>query len=100
MEAVMPTDKNFKRLVRERMQKSGESYATARANLARRFGRSEEAQPARERAMIELRRKFDQLHDAVDEALAAGLTWKEVADRLRVDPAVLQRWLLDDRVPE
>src|SRR3954470_22662402 len=29
----MPTDKDFKRLVRGRMQKTGESYATARAHL-------------------------------------------------------------------
>ncbi|MDQ3208546.1 MAG: hypothetical protein M3Q37_08040 [Gemmatimonadota bacterium] len=29
----MPTDKDFKRLVRGRMQKTGEAYTTARANL-------------------------------------------------------------------
>ncbi len=29
----MPTDKDFKRLVRGRMQKTGESYTTARAHL-------------------------------------------------------------------
>jgi hypothetical protein len=29
----MPTDKDFKRLVRRRMQKTGESYTTARAHL-------------------------------------------------------------------
>lgn len=29
----MPTDKDFKRLVRRRMQKRGESYTTARAHL-------------------------------------------------------------------
>ena len=97
----MPTDKNFKRLVRERMQKTGESYAAARTQLARRFGRTEDGgQTARERAMTELRRKFDQLHDAVDGALAAGLTWREVADRLRLDPALLQRWLQEDRLAE
>ena len=32
----MPTDKDFKRLVRGRMQKTGESYTAARANLIRR----------------------------------------------------------------
>ena len=31
----MPTDKDFKRLVRGRMQKTGESYTTARAHLRR-----------------------------------------------------------------
>ena len=31
----MPTDKDFKRLVRGRMQKTGESYTTARAHLHR-----------------------------------------------------------------
>jgi hypothetical protein len=97
----MPKDKNFKRLVRERMQKTGESYAAARAHLARRVGRIDEGrQAARERAVVEMRRKFDQLHDAVDEALAAGLTWKEVADRLRLDSALLQRWLQDDGLPD
>jgi len=29
----MPTDKDFKRLVRGRMQKTGESYTAARAQL-------------------------------------------------------------------
>ncbi len=29
----MPTDKDFKRLVRGRMQKTGESYTAARATL-------------------------------------------------------------------
>jgi hypothetical protein len=29
----MPTNKDFKRLVRARMQKTGESYTTARAHL-------------------------------------------------------------------
>jgi hypothetical protein len=29
----MPTDKDFKRMVRGRMQKTGESYTTARAHL-------------------------------------------------------------------
>lgn len=32
----MPTNKDFKRLVRARMQKTGEAYTTARANLLRR----------------------------------------------------------------
>jgi hypothetical protein len=32
----MPTDKDFKRLVRGRMQKTGESYTTARAHLRKR----------------------------------------------------------------
>ena len=32
----MPTDKDFKRLVRGRMQKTGESYTAARANLRKR----------------------------------------------------------------
>ena len=96
----MPMDENVKRLVRERMQRTGESYSAARAHLGRLFGRPEERGPsARERAMTELRKKFDQLHDAVDEALAAGLTWKEVADRLRLDPSLLERWLKDDRLP-
>ena len=29
----MPTDKDFKRLVRTRMRKTGEAYTTARAHL-------------------------------------------------------------------
>jgi transcriptional regulator GlxA family with amidase domain len=95
----MPLDENIKRLVGERMQKTSESYSAARMNLARRFGRTDDRGPsARERARIELRKKFDQLHDAVDEALSAGLTWKEVADRLRLDPSHLERWLKDDPI--
>ena len=31
----MPTDKDFKRVVRDRMKKTGESYTTARAQLLR-----------------------------------------------------------------
>jgi hypothetical protein len=35
----MPTDKDFKRLVRGRMQKTGESYTAARAILLRKPAR-------------------------------------------------------------
>jgi len=43
----MPTNKDFKRVVRARMKKTGESYTTARANLLR---REKTAPPPNERA--------------------------------------------------
>ena len=42
----MPLQKDFKRVVRARMQKTGESYTTARANLLRRRGSDPAAVPA------------------------------------------------------
>ena len=97
----MPADKNFKHLVRERMRRTGESYTTARAQLARRFGRESSApQSVRERAAAELKRKFDLLQDAVDDALAAGLTWNDIAERLRLDPRILKRWFDDGVVTD
>ncbi len=42
----MPTNKDFKRLVRARMRKTGEAYTTARAHLLTRTGRPRPSAPA------------------------------------------------------
>jgi hypothetical protein len=44
----MPTNKDFKRLVRRRMQKTGESYTAARAHLLEKPHQPHQPRPARE----------------------------------------------------
>jgi hypothetical protein len=63
----MPTDKDFKRLVRGRMQKTGESYTAARAHLLQHQARPARPRPA-DYATLAGRR------DAVVEA-NTGSTW-------------------------
>jgi hypothetical protein len=65
----MPKNKDFKRLVRARMKKSGESYAAARHQLL--LGKGDSAQPRSAAALAGMR----------DEAVAAktGRTWLQWA---------------------
>ena len=88
----MPPNKNFKRLVRARMAKTGESYTAARAQLVSRYRRLQSGDMANERAEVELRRAFELLRDAIDSARAAGLSWADVARRLRTDPRTVEGW--------
>src|SRR5690349_10074686 len=63
----MPTNKDFKRLVRARMQKTGEAYTTARAQLL-----------AKKRPAALPRRDYAALSGMSDTALKAktGCTWE------------------------
>jgi hypothetical protein len=67
----MPTNKDFKRLVRGRMQKTGESYTTARAHLLHRPHQSKPAQPAQPAAYATLAG----MSDAAVKA-KTGCTWE------------------------
>ena len=67
----MPPNKNFMRLLRDRLQG---------------------ADAAHERAEVELRKAFELLRDAIDSARAAGLSWADVARRLRTDPRTVEGW--------
>ena len=84
----MPTDKDFKRLVRGRMQKTGEAYTTARAHLLKQ-------KPAHTRthaAAVALPRVADypRLAGKRDAAVKAstGCTWErwvKALDRVKAD---------------
>jgi len=66
----MPTDKDFKRLVRGRMRKTGESYTAARAILLQK--------PARARTAPAARPDYAKLAGMSDAAIKAktGCTWE------------------------
>ena len=81
----MPVDKDFKRLVRGRMQKTGESYTAARAVLRKKPAvRPPAPQPAPP--------DYATLAGMSDAAVAAktGRTWSEWVDAL--DGAGAQQW--------
>ena len=67
----MPTDKDFKRLVRGRMQKTGESYTTARAHLRK-------AKPAAADAPSSAPAEYARLAGRSDAVLKekTGCTWE------------------------
>lgn len=97
----MPTDKNFKRLVRERMDKTGERFAAARAQLQVQRSRFLETESAtRDKAVVALRRQVEHLRDAADSARAAGLSLGEIAGVIRVDPDLVRKWLLADSIED
>ena len=94
----MPTNKDFKRVVRDRMKKTGESYTTARSNLlrnkpiSRRTAKALHAAPASERAptTAELPSDFAELAGMSDDAVkkATGCTWERwvhALDRVKAD---------------
>ena len=68
----MPTNKDFKRIIRARMEKTGEAYTTARANLLRRPSTTTISAPAMEPPM-----NFAKLAGMSDAAVqkATGCTW-------------------------
>lgn len=74
----MPTHKDLKRLVRGRMQKTGESYTAARAQIVKRNAPSP-AKPARAAAADYAR--LAGMSDAAVEA-ATGCTWKRWVEAL------------------
>jgi hypothetical protein len=94
----MPREKNFKRLVRDRMEKTGERFAAARAQLVaqrERFSTTADGvADSRDRAIRALRRQVEHLRDAADNARAAGLSLAEISRVLRVDADFLRGWLL------
>jgi hypothetical protein len=70
----MPTNKDFKRLVRGRMQKTGEAYTTARAHLLER----KPAAAARPKASRPVPADYAKLAGRSDAVLKAktGCTWE------------------------
>jgi len=100
----MPKDKNFKRVVRERMSKTGERFAAARAQLEaqreRASARRELEGSPRERAVRALERQVEHLRDAADQARAAGLSVAEIGRVVRVDPELLRSWLLAESLDD
>jgi hypothetical protein len=85
----MPTDKDLKRLVRRRMQKTGESYTSARANLqskqkkepspdqyARLAGMTDEAVKAKTGCT------WERWVRALDKANATDMTHREIAKHI------------------
>lgn len=96
----MTKDKDFKRLVRARMEKTGQSYAAAKASLLVQRARIRERAAAllpvsdpRRQAEMQLARMREHLHDAVDSALAAGLGWREIGGTLGLDPELARMWI-------
>ena len=83
----MPTNKDLKRLVRRRMQKTGESYTAARAQLLK--GRTS---PPKAPAPAAPPRDYAALAGKSDEAVkaATGCTWKRWVDAL--DRANAHTW--------
>jgi hypothetical protein len=69
----MPTNKDFKRLIRSRMQKTGESYTSARAQLLKQ--RPPQASPAPVRAAPADYARLAGMSDAAVKA-KTGCTWE------------------------
>jgi uncharacterized protein YndB with AHSA1/START domain len=81
----MTTDKDFKRLVRGRMQKTGESYTTARAHL-----RKQKPTPADVPAAVPAAADYARLAGRSDAIVKAntGCTWErwvKALDRVQAD---------------
>ena len=76
----MPRDKDRKRIIRERMKKTGESYTTARAHVLSKKPSNRPAAPARDLAS---------LAGMKDDAIAAktGRTWRQWVRALDADGA-------------
>src|SRR3954453_16445478 len=90
----MTAHKSFKRLVRSRMEKAGESYTTARAKLLagdeqQRVSLSTSDETIRERTG----RGWEEWFDLLDEAGAADMSHREIARRLAAEQgAALLAW--------
>ena len=76
----MPRDKDRKRIIRERMKKTGESYTAARAHLLSKHTANRPAAPVRD---------LGALTGMTDAAVAAktGRTWRKWVDALDADGA-------------
>src|SRR6188508_186661 len=82
----MTAHKSFKRLVRTRMEKTGESYTAARARLLacdepKRISLATSDETIRERTG----RGWEEWFDLLDEAGAAEMTHREMARRLAAE---------------
>lgn len=77
----MPTDKDFKRLVRARMRKTGEAYTTARANLQKKSATSSPRSPRAAAAPVldAVPPDYAALAGMSDAAIKAktGCTWEK-----------------------
>ena len=76
----MPRDKDRKRIIRERMKKTGESYTAARAHVLSKQSADRPAAPVRD---------LGALAGMTDAAVAAktGRTWRQWVDALDADGA-------------
>src|SRR5262245_33211937 len=76
----MPRDKDRKRIIRERMKKTGESYTAARAHVLSKKNADQPAAPVRD---------LGALAGMTDGAVAAktGRTWRQWVDALDADGA-------------
>lgn len=87
----MPTNKDFKRVVRDRMKKTGESYSTARAHLLRKKTPSSSASsPTRASAPAPSPSQYAKLAGMSDASVkkATGSTWDQwvkALDRVNAD---------------
>lgn len=78
----MPTDKDFKRIVRARMRKTGEAYTTARANLKQKpvtTTPGAAAPPAAPAAAVPAPAQYAEIAGMSDAAIKAktGCTWEK-----------------------
>lgn len=81
----MPTDKDRKRLVRARMQKTGQSYTSARASLFSRNATQDDMNISKDRGPYAApRSQWSTLAGMTDDAIVAktGRTWAEWVDVL------------------
>jgi hypothetical protein len=88
----MTTQKSFKRLVRARMEKTGESYTAARANLLRGNEQPEEPKPVFTISDEAIRRRtgrgWEELFDTLDEWGAEDHPHREIARWLREEQGI------------
>jgi hypothetical protein len=79
----MTTQRSFKRLVRARMEKTGESYTAARAMLLAATEEPEQQQPVLMTSDEEIRRRtgrgWEEWFDLLDEAGGADMSHREMA---------------------
>src|SRR5215208_2323412 len=99
----MTTQRSFKRLVRARMEKTGESYTAARARLLagdepQRISLATSDEMIRERTG----RGWEEWFDLLDEWGAADKSHREIARLYEafVDPILRERWLPDGDLRE
>jgi len=94
----MPADKDLKRLVRQRMQKTGESYTSARASIIKKKKERSRHEYARLAGMTDDAVKaktgctWDCWVRALDRVNAADMTHREIAQHVREKYRVSNWW--------
>lgn len=85
----MPTQKDLKRLVRTRMQKTGESYTSARAQILKKSKNSKTPATTRTPGHVVPESKYAELAGMSNEAVKAktGKTWKQWVRALDAEAA-------------